>query len=178
MSIETLMNALPDYASDVRTNLSRILAEDILTPTQLYGTLLATALACGNPVVIKAASDECDKHLDAANREGAKAAHAIMAQNNTYYRFYGMVRDDVYRGMESGLDMKIIANPGAGVDSHDFELWSLAVSIINGCKYCVDVHDKKLRHHGTMEKEQIWCAARIAAVVHATAMVLGGEDAV
>ncbi|MCB9989650.1 MAG: carboxymuconolactone decarboxylase family protein [Rhodospirillales bacterium] len=174
MALKNLIDALPDYAEDVKTNLSRIVEEDTLTPAQLYGTLLATALAARNPVVIREIEEECRAHLSPADIKGAKAAHAIMAQNNTYYRFYGMVRDDEYRGMQSGLQMNIIADPG--VDKHDFELWSLAVSIINSCKYCVDVHDKKLRH-GTMEKEHIWTAARIAAVMHSVSVVLAGETA-
>jgi len=51
-----------------------------------------------------------------------------MAINNIYYRF---VSNKQYATMPARLRMNIIANPG--VDRAAFELWSLAVSAINGC---------------------------------------------
>ena len=72
------------------------------------------------------------------------------------------------------LRMQIIANPG--VDKVDFELWSLAVSAINGCGMCVDSHDAVVRQHG-MTTEQVQAAVRIASNVHAAAAILDGEAA-
>ena len=42
--------------------------------------------------------------------------------------------------------MSVIGNPG--VPKADFELWSLAVSAINGCGICIDAHEKVLREAG------------------------------
>ena len=53
----------------------------------------------------------------------------------------------------------------------DFELWSLAVSAINGCGMCIDSHEKILRDAG-LTAEQIQAAVRIAATVHAVAATL------
>ena len=63
-----------------------------------------------------------------------------------------------------------------GVDRADFELWSLAVSAINGCGMCIDAHDKVLRAAG-VSAEQIQAAVRIASVVHAVAATLDGLEA-
>jgi len=54
--------------------------------------------------------------------------------------------------MRAGLRMNAIGNPG--VDRADFELWSLAVSAINGCGMCIDAHEKELRKAG-IRPEQI-----------------------
>ena len=45
MTIETLRAQLPDYAKDLKLNLSSLLREETLTEQQLWGTLLASAIA-------------------------------------------------------------------------------------------------------------------------------------
>lgn len=174
MAFESVSERIPDYARDIRLNLSSILAEETLTPQQLYGTLLATALAGRNPEVIAAATAAASAHLSPEALKAARAAHAIMAMNNIYYKFVGMTSNPEYKTMQSRLRMNVLADPG--VDKHDFELWSLAVSAINGCKFCVDSHEDKLVKGG-LSATQIQTAVRIAAVVHAVSTVLGGEDA-
>jgi alkyl hydroperoxide reductase subunit D len=63
-----------------------------------------------------------------------------------------------------------------GVEKADFELWSLAVSAINGCGMCMESHEKVVRAAG-LTQEQVQAAVRIAAVVHAVAATLDGEQA-
>ena len=104
----------------------------------------------------------------------AKAAAAIMAMNNIYYRFTHLSSAPDYKTMPAKLRMNVMAKPG--VEKVDFELWSLAVSAINGCGMCVDSHEKVLREHG-VTVEQVQAAVRIAAVVHAVAATLDGEAA-
>jgi alkyl hydroperoxide reductase subunit D len=62
------------------------------------------------------------------------------------------------------------------VEKADFELWSLAVSAINGCGMCMESHEKIVRQAG-LTQEQVQTAVRIAAVVHAVAATLDGEAA-
>jgi alkyl hydroperoxide reductase subunit D len=70
--------------------------------------------------------------------------------------------------------MNVLAKPG--VEKVDFELWSLAVSAINGCGMCVDSHERVVREGG-LSTEAVQAAVRIAAVVHAVAATLDGEAA-
>ncbi len=70
--------------------------------------------------------------------------------------------------------MNIIAR--SGVERVDFELWSRAVSAINGCGMCMESHEKVVRQDG-LSVEQVQTAVRIAAVVHAVAASLDGEAA-
>ena len=52
----------------------------------------------------------------------------------------------------------------------DFELFSLAVSAMNGCGMCIDSHERVLLEHG-VKAETIQAAVRIAAVMKAVATV-------
>ncbi len=54
MSIETLKDGLPDYAKDLKLNLSSLLTETALTEQQRAGTFVASALASRNPTLIAA----------------------------------------------------------------------------------------------------------------------------
>ncbi|MGB0720038.1 MAG: carboxymuconolactone decarboxylase family protein [Bdellovibrionales bacterium] len=173
MSIENLKNQIPDYAKDIKLNLSSLANDETLSAQQLWGTFLATALAGRNGAVIREVEEEAAGHLSAEALEAAKGAAAIMAMNNVYYKFTGMIAD--YQTIPAKLRMNILASPG--VDKVDFELWSLAVSAINGCLYCVKSHEKKLRDGG-LSIEQVQTAVRIASTVQAVSAVLDGTQAV
>ena len=174
MNIETLKNQLPEYAKDIKLNLSTLAGEDILNDQQKWGTFLSCALAGGNEAVIQAVNAEASARMTPEALNAAKAAAAIMAMNNVYYKFTGMIENPEYRTMPAKLRMNVIGNPG--VDKVDFELWSLAVSALNGCQFCVNAHEPILLKGG-LSKEQVQAAVRIAAVVQATGAVLNGEAA-
>lgn len=174
MSIETIKNAIPDYAKDIRLNLSSIANEETLNAQQFWGTALSCALAGGNETVIASIMAEAAARLSPEAITAAKSAAAIMAMNNVYYKFVGMSANAEYKTMPAKLRMNVIANPG--VDKADFELWSLAVSAMNGCKYCVDAHEAQLAAHG-MGAAHVQTAVRIAAVIAAASAVLSAEQA-
>lgn len=56
-------------------------------------------------------------------------------------------------------------------------MWSLAVSAINGCRSCIDSHEKVVREKGLSEAA-VQAAVRIASILHAVARVLDAEQAV
>jgi lipoyl-dependent peroxiredoxin subunit D len=173
MTIDTIRDTLPDYAKDLKLNLSSLLNDSVLTEQQRWGTLLATALASRNAQLVAAVSADAVQHLSPAAATAAKAAASIMAMNNIYYRFTHLASDPDYATMPARLRMNVIANPG--VDKADFELWSLAVSAINGCGKCIDAHDQVLRKAG-VSRDAIQQAVRIASVIHAVAATLDGEQ--
>ncbi len=173
MSLDSLKNALPDYAKDIRLNLGSLATEPVLTEEQRAGTFVVSALASRNATVTAALLAEFGPRLSAEALTAAKAAAAIMAMNNVYYRFTHLVGGD-YPTMPAKLRMNVMARPG--VDKATFELWSLAVSAVNGCGMCMESHEKAVRQHG-LTAEQVQATVRIAAVVHAVAAVLDGEAA-
>jgi lipoyl-dependent peroxiredoxin subunit D len=173
MSLEDLKAALPDYAKDIRLNLGSLATEPTLSDEQRAGTFIASAIASRNPAVTEAIVAEFGRQLSPEALTAAKAAAAIMAMNNVYYRFTHLVGGD-YPNMPAKLRMNVMARPG--VDKATFELWSLAVSAINGCGMCMESHEHAVRQHG-LTAEQVQTAVRIAAVVHAVAATLDAERA-
>lgn len=174
MSIDSLKSRMPDYAKDIKLNLSSLSTDETLSGQQLWGTFLAAAIASRNEAVIAAVAEEAAAHLSEEAQNAAKAAAAVMAMNNIYYRFSHLASNQEYRTMPAKLRMNVIGNPG--VDKVDFELWSLAVSAVNGCGMCIDSHEKQLLAHD-ISKEQVQTAVRIASVIHAVATVIDAEDA-
>jgi len=175
MSLQTLKDRLPEYAKDIKLNLGSLAIEPALTEKQRAGTFIASALGARNPEVAEAILAEFAPKLDAKELAAAKAAAAVMAMNNVYYRFLHLVGNEEYSKMPAKLRMNAIASHG--IARADFELWSLAVSAINGCGKCLESHEKAVRKEG-ITAEQVQAAVRIAAAVNAAAAVLDAETAV
>ena len=171
-TLEQLRDSLPDYARDLKLNLGSVLTVQGapgLTVRQMWGTALASAIASRHLPLAQSIEAAARAELDEAGITGAKAAAAVMGMNNVYYRFVHLVGDADYQTMSARLRMNVMANPG--IDKLDFELYSLAVSAVNGCGLCIESHEKLLRKH-EVSREAIQSAVRIAAVIHAVARVL------
>jgi lipoyl-dependent peroxiredoxin subunit D len=174
VTLEQISEAIPAYAKDLRLNLSSVFNQAELTPQQAWGTGVSTALASGNPQLYKAIVTEAEKHLSKEALEGAKGAAAIMGMNNIFYRFQHLAENDKYSNIPARLRMNIMRTHGA--DPVDFELWSTAVSAVNGCGKCIVAHEKTLVDKG-VPAETIAAAVRIGSVLHAIAAVLDIEQA-
>jgi len=172
MALDELKSAIPDYAKDLRLNLGSVIGNSDLPQQQLWGTVLACAIASRSPRVLRELEPAAKEQLSPEAYTAAKSAAAIMAMNNVFYRTRHLLSDPEYGTLRAGLRMNVIGNPG--VEKVDFELWSLAVSAINGCGMCIESHEHELRKAG-LTAEQIQAAVRVAAVVHAVAAVLDGE---
>ena len=171
-SLDTLRDALPDYARDLKLNLGSVLSPSGapgLTERQIWAVALGAAEASRNPAFAAAIGALAAAHLDAAHQSGARAAAAIMGMNNIYYRFLHLVEDPEYGRMPARLRMNVIGNPG--MDKMEFELVCLAVSAINGCGSCIASHERQIRQHG-VPREAVQSTVRIAATVHAAARLL------
>jgi alkyl hydroperoxide reductase subunit D len=176
MTLEALRESLPPYAKDLSLNLSSLAAETTLSDQQKWGCFVASAYAAGSGPVIRATEASAQAAgVSVEALQAAKAAAAIMGMNNVYYRALHLLRNaDEYRALPARLRMNVIGNPG--VEKNDFELWSMAVSAINGCGMCMDAHEAELKKH-TVSAAQVQTALRIAAVVNAVSQVTRAEDA-
>jgi alkyl hydroperoxide reductase subunit D len=171
-TLDSIRDAIPDYARDLKLNLGSVLTTTGapgLSEKQIWAVALAAALASRNVDFTRDVETLATAHLDTAYLNGARAAAAIMGMNNIYYRFLHLVEDAEYAQLPARLRMNVIGNPG--IDKVDFELLSLAVSAINGCGTCVAAHERQLRKH-ELTRETVQSAVRIAATVHAVARVL------
>lgn len=173
MQLDQLIDSLPDYAKDLKLNYSTLVRNNTeLTPQQLWGTLLASAFATRCEELTQSVAEVAAQHLSPQALEAAKAAAAIMGMNNIFYRFHYLSSNEKYATMPAKLRMNVLRTHG--VDHVDFELWSLAVSAINGCGKCVDSHEKVVRDKGISE-ELILAIVRLASVVHAVGAVLDAQ---
>ena len=64
MSIDTLIDGLPNYAKDLKLNYSTLVRQNSeLTPQQLWGTVVASAIAVRNDELTEAVLAEAAKQL-------------------------------------------------------------------------------------------------------------------
>ena len=172
MTIEALRDQLPDFAKDIRLNISSVLKEDAasgLKLNQIHGIALASAYATKHAGVIAAFEAETAAVLSEAEINAARGAATVMAMNNVYYRFVHLVSDQDYSKLPAGLRMNMIGAPG--IEKVDFELYSLAVSAMNGCGMCMDAHVAQAEKHG-ITKQGVQQTIKIGAVVAALAQAL------
>lgn len=172
MTIEALRAKIGDSARDIRLNVGVVLSTDgapDLTANQIYGIALASAYATKEADVVAAIAAEAKDVLSEAEVQAAKSAATIMAMNNIYYRFVHMASDKEFGKLPAKLRMNVIGSPG--IEKVDFELYSLAVSAINGCGMCIDAHVHEVVKAG-VSKIGVQSAIRIAAVVNAVAQAI------
>lgn len=168
-ALDTLRDAIPDVAKDIRLNLSSVLGAGPLTPAQRWGTAVAAAAASRHQGLRDAVIDAARAEVDEAVIDDALAAAALMAMNNVYYRFRHMIGKPTYSEKPARLRMNRLIRPAAS--KVDFELFSLAASAIEGCETCVRAHEAVVVEGGVTE-DAVHDAVRIAAVVHAAALSL------
>ncbi|BBZ03969.1 alkyl hydroperoxide reductase AhpD [Mycolicibacterium chitae] len=161
MSVDNIKEALPEYAKDLKLNLGAIVRTTELNEQQLWGALVATAAATKSDRLLKEISEDALDVLSEEAYHAALGAASIMGMNNVFYRTKGQL-DGQYDDLRASLRMNIIGNPG--VDKVDFELWSLAVSAINGCGHCLAAHEKTLRD-SDVSRTAIFEAIRLASIV-------------
>jgi alkyl hydroperoxide reductase subunit D len=168
MSLKDFAGTLPEFAKDIRLNVGSLLNEQHLPDQQKFGLLLACAHASGYKPLVDATEVEVAEKLSPEAANAARAAAAVMAMNNVYYRFTHLAGNQEYRTMPAKLRMNVIGAPG--IEKVDFELFSLAVSAMNGCGMCIDSHEQVLKKAGT-SAEAIQTAVRVGAVMKAVATV-------
>jgi alkyl hydroperoxide reductase subunit D len=167
--IEAIRERLPEAARDIKLNLQSVFQSTTLTPAQTWGTAVASAFATRNPEIAAAVLADAADKVEPAVLEDARAAAALMAMNNVYYRFRHMVGKEGYGQKPARLRMNWIGKPAA--NKVDFELFCLAVSAINGCEACIQSHEKVVTDGGLSE-DHVHDAVRIAATIQAGAVSL------
>lgn len=168
MSLKQFADTLPDYAKDLRLNISSILSDQTLGEERKLGLLLACAHGSGYRPLVAAAEAEIEGKLIEQYANAARGAAALMAMNNVYYRFVHLASNPEYGTLPAKLRMNFIGSHG--IDKADFELFSIAVSAMNGCGMCIDSHERVLQQHN-VKAEVIQSAARIGAVMKAIATI-------
>lgn len=168
MGLESLRGSLPAYAKDLKLNIGSVTSSSSLNEQQLWGTVLSCAAATRSQRTLAELAEEAREHLSQEAFDAALGAASIMGMNNVFYRAKHLLQG-AYDDLRASLRMQIIGKPG--VDRVDFELWSLAVSSINGCGWCLEAHEQVVREAG-LTREQVFDALRVAAVVAGVAQAV------
>lgn len=173
MSLEILKDLVKDYGKDIRINIESVLTPEGapgLSQTQIYGTFLASAYATKNEKLKGLAEDLVRGALSSEEIEGVKAAATIMAMNNVYYRYLHLMEgQEELKKLPAKLRMTVIGKPG--IEKVNFELYSLAISAVEGCGMCINAHVHEIQKAG-IENLGIQSAIRIAAVTNAVGQAL------
>lgn len=167
--LEALRSKLAEPAKDTKLNLQSVFQTTTLSPAQVWGVAVASAIASRNQELSRAIVSEARSEVDQAVVEDAMAAASLMAMNNVLYRFKHVVGKESYLTKSARLRMNWIGKPkGSKVD---FELFCLAVSAINGCEACMKGHEQGVLSAGLTE-DQVYDAIRTAATIQAAAVSL------
>jgi len=170
MSLQTILDKLPDFARDLKVNLQNVLRQEELTPQQTWMAAVACALASRNKELTDAILAEAASQVSPEAVNAGQVAGAIIGMNNVFYRFRHFVEDKPeYAQVPARLRMQTIRTHGG--DPVDFELACLAASTVKGCEACVTSHEHVVREKG-LDENQVVAAVRIAATLHAVATVL------
>jgi alkyl hydroperoxide reductase subunit D len=168
-ALDELRELIPEPARDLKLNLQSVLGESSLTPAQRWGVAVATAIASRNARLREAVIADARGAVEAAVVDDGIAAAALMGMNNVLYRFRHLVEKSSYGDRPARLRMNRMVKPAT--NKVDFELFSLAVSAVNGCGTCMQAHEKVVLAGGLSE-EQVFDAVRIASTIHGAAVAL------
>ncbi len=167
--IDNVRDKLPEAAKDIKLNLVSVLEQSTLDVDQRWGTAVACAFACRQRELVHAIVSEARPLVKEEILDDARAAAVLMGMNNVLYRGRHFLGKDVYEHKPAKLRMNRIVQPASS--KANLELFSLAVSAINGCEVCMKAHEKTSLAGGLSE-DQVFDALRIASVIHATAVAL------
>ncbi|HEX3697515.1 MAG TPA: carboxymuconolactone decarboxylase family protein [Polyangia bacterium] len=174
-ALEDVRNLIPEIARDLKLNLQTVLQPSTLSEAQRWGVAVACAAAARNAGLREAVIADARALVAPAVVEDALAAAALMGMNNVYYRFRHLIEKPSYGEKPARLRMNRLVKPAGS--KVDFELFSLAVSAVNGCGACMIAHEKVVIEGGLTE-DQVHDAVRIAAVIAGAAVALDlvGDD--
>jgi len=165
--VDTIKEALPEYAKDTKLNLDSVVNRSTLDGSVANACALAAAMATGNGKLVTFIQSSME---DTKERDAALTAASLMAMNNVWYPYVEMAEDERLTGLPAQLRMNAIASHG-GTTKDRFEAYSLAASIVGKCHFCVTAHYETLKKEG-YSVEQLRDIGRIAAVVNSVAKVL------
>lgn len=165
--VDSLKEAIPDYAKDARLNIDSVIKRSTIDPEVAESIALAAVFATGNTKLWTWISSQIANETE---RNAAITAGSLMAMNNVWYPFVEMAEDQNLSGLPAQLRMNAITTHG-GTTKANFEAYSLAASVVGKCHFCVKAHYETLKKEG-WTVEQLRDIGRIAAVMTAVSRVM------
>ncbi len=163
MTVNDLKDHIPDYAKDIKLNLSTLIINSDQDEKLVYGCAYASALAIGNKMVSDVFQGECMTRFDDDFVTAVKSTVTIMTLNNIWYKYREAMPNDEMKMAPQKMRVNVMRDH-AGLDMELFESLSLCISSVNGCKFCVSAHSDLLLSHGKT-KDFVLNIGRISATV-------------
>ncbi len=163
MTIDDLKNGVPEFAKDIKLNLSSLIINSEYEEELVYGCAYASSLAIGNKKISGVFEQECNDRFGSEFIKSVKATVVIMTLNNVWYKYRDSMPTTEMKMAPQKMRVNAMANH-AGLEKILFESLSLCVSAINGCTFCVKAHSDLLLDNGKT-KEYIFNIGRIASVI-------------
>ena len=167
---DQLRDAIPDYAKDIKLNLSSLISNSEYEDELVYGCAYASSLSLGNESLITVFENECKERFDSYFVDSIKSTVVIMTLNNVWYKYRDAMPSNEMKMAPQKMRVNVMAKH-AGLDKILFESISLCVSAINGCTFCVKAHSEILLKNDNT-KECIFNIGRIASVISAAAKAI------
>jgi lipoyl-dependent peroxiredoxin subunit D len=169
MSLTYLLHRLPGYASDIKLNLERIFLDKsskALSPKHIYGVAMSASYALNSDMLLSSIGAGARVHLSAEEVSACRAVSVTMAMTNVYYRSLHLA-DFGKDASKPKFTPQISGLQKSGMDVDDLALCCFAVSALNGCKYCMDVHIEKLLASGKIDVQGLYYALYVCSVLRA-----------
>ena len=163
MTIDDLKNGVPEFAKDIKLNLSSLIINSEYEEELVYGCAYASSLAIGNKKISDVFEQECSERFGLEFIKSVKATVVIMTLNNVWYKYRDSMPTTEMKMAPQKMRVNAMANH-AGLEKILFESLSLCISAINGCTFCVKAHSDLLLDNGKT-KEYIFNIGRIASVI-------------
>jgi alkyl hydroperoxide reductase subunit D len=162
--VESVKESVPDHSKDIRINLESVIKRSMLDPVDTHAIAYVSALASGNGGLAFEIEHNGPLFDNQTIREAAKTAASLMGMNNVYYPFVEMTQDSELQNLPAGLRMQAYATHG-GITKKQFEMYSLAASIIGKCHFCVKNHYDVLKSEG-MTVTELQHIGKIASIIN------------
>lgn len=149
---------------DLKLNLKKVLSAGNLTDAEI--ALLTYSLS--QPLKLFDFQSSAKERLISGGYkpeqiQEASELSSLMGMLNTYYKFKNFVeKDSDYAA--AGLRMNALMK--TQLKKEEFEMLSLAHSILNACEFCVKAHEQELRKLG-LSADKIHEAVRLTSVLKA-----------
>lgn len=159
------------FLKDVNSNVTALFSQPhYLKKKEVY--LIALAIAVNDRcALLQESLTRLAKKEQTSDDEIAEiiAIAAIMSTNNVYHNFRDFLDKDSYNKIPAGIKMSSVLNPVLGKEL--YELICIAVSTVNGCRQCVQHHERAIVQLGTSES-RIFEAVKLASVIRSVMIVL------
>ncbi|MBH10515.1 MAG: hypothetical protein CMG74_09250 [Candidatus Marinimicrobia bacterium] len=163
-NIDDLKNSIPDYAKDIRLNLTSLITNSEYDDDIVYGCAYSSSLAADCLSELSAVfENECRLRISDSFIESVKSTVTIMTLNNIWYKYRDAMPISEMKTAAQRMRVNVMINHG-GLDKIIFESLSLCISAVNGCNFCVKAHSALLLDNG-QSKDYILMIGRIASVI-------------